>query len=91
MDFLLIKTVSFQLAAFIVSLVTTISSVSFVFLTLIPPEMMVLKKLVFCFLSVTFYGFYPGIYTLIAPAIQATFGHLNYARDYGLLFTQSVS
>ena len=26
----------------------------------------------------------------MAPAVQSTFGHLNYSRDYGLLFTQSV-
>ena len=38
-----------------------------------------------------FFAFFPGIYATMAPVTEATFGHLNYARDYGLLFTQSVN
>ena len=46
-----------------------------------------------------FYGFWlscfiaacSGLYTSMAPITEATFGHLNYSRDYGLLFTESVS
>ena len=37
-----------------------------------------------------FYVSFSGIYAIMAPAVQSTFGHLNYSRDYGLLFTQSV-
>ena len=38
-----------------------------------------------------FFAAYPGIYASVAPVTEATFGHLNYSRDFGLLFTQSVN
>ncbi len=81
----------FKASAFVVSLVTTVSSVAFVSMYFLSENQLLLKKLIFSFLSILFYGFYPGIYTIIAPTIQTTFGHLNYSRDYGLIFTQSVS
>lgn len=81
----------FKPSALMVASVTTLSSVAFVLMQYLPADELMLKKVIFTILSVLFYGFYPGLYTIIAPTIQNTFGHLNYARDYGLLFTQSVT
>ena len=57
----------------------------------IPTENEIGNKLLFASLSSIFFAVNPGVYPLIAPTIQATFGPLNYARDYGMIFTQSVS
>ena len=50
-----------------------------------------MKKIFFGLWICGFYTSFSGIYAIAAPAVQETFGHLNYSRDYGLLFTQSVS
>lgn len=68
---------------------STFLTFTFLFLYLINDD--ILQKVFFALWMCGFYAFFPGIYSTMAPVTQATFGHLNYSRDYGLLFTQSVS
>ena len=57
----------------------------------IPEDEEMIHKIFFGVWLSLFFAFFPGIYATMAPVTEATFGHLNYARDYGLLFTQSVN
>ena len=54
----------------------------------IPKEEYTWHKIFFVVWISCFFAFFPGIYASMAPVTEATFGHLNYSRDYGLLFTQ---
>ena len=81
----------FKINSCIVAILTATASMAVNILIFIPDENEIGNKLLFGALSALFYAVNPGVYPLIAPTIQATFGHLNYARDYGLIFTQSVS
>ena len=81
----------FKINAFAVALISTATSYAINLVMYIPEEYEMGRKAYFGALSLIFYGAFPGLYTLMAPTIQATFGHLNYSRDYGLVFTQSVS
>ena len=56
----------------------------------IPEDEEIIHKIFFGVWLSLFFAFFPGIYASMAPVTEATFGHLNYSRDYGLLFTQSV-
>ena len=49
------------------------------------------KKIFFGVWICGFYTSFSGIYAIMAPVVQTTFGVLNYSRDYGLVFTQSVN
>ena len=81
----------FRFNAFLVALIATASSLAINLVMYIPEDHQTGRKIFFATLSLIFYGAFPGLYTLMAPTIHGTFGHLNYARDYGLVFTQAVS
>ena len=74
--------------------VSTVATLTFLFMYLLPVpadnESDMGLKVFFGVWLVGFYTFFPGIYASMAQVTQATFGHINYSRDYGLLFTQSV-
>ena len=70
--------------------VSTVLTLTFLFMYALPSENGMGLKVFFGIWLVGFYTFFPGIYASMAPVTQATFGHLNYSRDYGLLFTQSM-
>ena len=71
--------------------VSTVATLTFLFMYLLPDNNETGLKVFFGIWLVGFYTFFPGIYASMAPVTQATFGTINYSRDYGLLFTQSVS
>ena len=71
--------------------VSTVATLTFLLMYLIPDNNVTGLKIFFGIWLVGFYTFFPGIYASMAPVTQATFGTINYSRDYGLLFTQSVS
>ena len=79
----------FQFNVTLIGGVSTLATLTFLFMYLLPENEMGLK-IFFGIWLVGFYTFFPGIYASMAPVTQATFGSLNYSRDYGLLFTQSV-
>lgn len=81
----------FKFNAFIIGGTSTFLCATFLFMYLIPSDSEMALKVFFGLWICGFYGVFPGIYATMAPATQATFGHTNYSRDYGLLFTQSVS
>ena len=56
----------------------------------IPEDQETFQKIFYGFWLSCFFAACPGVYASMAPVTEATFGHLNYSRDYGLLFTQSV-
>ena len=78
----------FQFTALIIGFVTTGLTISSLLLYIIPETY---YKVFYALWVCLFYVFFSGIYSIMAPAIQTTFGQLNYSRDYGLVFTQSVS
>ena len=78
----------FQFTALIVSFVTTGLTISSLLLYVIPETY---YKVFYALWVCSFYVSFSGIYSIMAPVIQTTFGQLNYSRDYGLVFTQSVS
>ena len=57
----------------------------------IPKDQEMFQKIFYGIWISIFFAAYPGIYASVAPVTEATFGHLNYSRDFGLLFTQSVN
>ena len=81
----------FRFNAFLVAFIATGSSLAINLVMYIPEDHQTGRKVFFALISLIFYGAFPGLYTLMAPTIHGTFGHLNYARDYGLVFTQAVS
>ena len=81
----------FKLNSYIIAICPAVASMSVNLLIYIPTENEIGNKLLFASLSSIFFAVNPGVYPIIAPTIQATFGPLNYARDYGMIFTQSVS
>ena len=81
----------FKLNSYIIAICPALASMAVNLLIYIPTENEIGNKLLFASLSSIFFAVNPGVYPLIAPTIQATFGPLNYARDYGMIFTQSVS
>lgn len=78
----------FKFNAYVIGGVSTFLTWTFLLLYVIETEMA--QKVFFGLWLCGFYAFFPGIYATMAPVTQATFGHLNYSRDYGLLFTQSM-
>ena len=78
----------FQFCALIIGFVTTGLTISSLLLYVIP---VAYYKVFYALWVCLFYVFFSGIYSIMAPVIQTTFGQLNYSRDYGLVFTQSVS
>jgi len=70
--------------------VSTVATLTFLLMYLIPDDNVTGLKIFFGIWLVGFYTFFPGIYASMAPVTQATFGTINYSRDYGLLFTQSM-
>ena len=78
----------FQFTALIVSFVTTGLTISSLLLYILPETCC---KAFYALWVCLYFAFFPGIYSIMASAIQTTFGQLNYSRDYGLVFTQSVS
>ena len=78
----------FQFTALIISFVTTGLTISSLLLYIIPETY---YKAFYALWVCLYFLFFPGIYSIMASAIQTTFGQLNYSRDYGLVFTQSVS
>ena len=81
----------FKLNSYIIAICPAVASMAVNLLIYIPTENEMGNKLLFASLSSIFFAVNPGVYPIIAPTIQATFGPLNYARDYGMIFTQSVS
>ena len=80
----------FKVNSYFVAILPALASMAVNLLVYIPAENEVGNKLLFGTLSAIFFAVNPGVYPIIAPTIQATFGHLNFARDYGMIFTQSV-
>ena len=78
----------FQFCALIIGFGTTGLTISSLLLYVIPETY---SKVFYALWVCLFYVFFSGIYSIMAPVIQTTFGQLNYARDFGLVFTQSVS
>ena len=78
----------FKFNAFLIGGVSTFLTWTFLLLYIIENAMA--QKVFFGIWLCGFYAFFPGIYATMAPVTQSTFGHLNYSRDYGLLFSQSV-
>ena len=79
---------NFQFCALIIGFVTTGLTISSLLLYVIPETY---YKAFYALWVCSFYVSFSGIYSIMAPVIQTTFGQLNYSRDYGLVFTQSVS
>ena len=80
----------FRFNSMLVALIATGSCLAINLVMYIPEHSQMGRKVFFAVVSLIFYGAFPGLYTLMAPTIHGTFGHLNYARDYGLVFTQAV-
>ena len=80
----------FRFNSMLVALIATGSCLAINLVMYIPEHSQMGRKVFFALVSLIFYGAFPGLYTLMAPTIHGTFGHLNYARDYGLVFTQAV-
>ena len=78
----------FQFTVLIISFATTGLTISSLLLYVIPETY---YKAFYALWVCLFFVIFPGIYSIMASTIQTTFGQLNYSRDYGLVFTQSVS
>ena len=82
----------FKFNTFLIGGVSTFLTFTIILLKFIPEDDdMMGRKVFFAIWVISLYGFIPGIYASVAPVTQATFGSINYSRDFGLLFTQSVS
>jgi len=80
----------FRFNAFLIGVICT--SLSWICLLhyVIPKDQEMFQKIFYGIWISVFFAAYPGIYASVAPVTEATFGHLNYSRDFGLLFTQSM-
>jgi len=80
----------FKFNAFLIGVICT--SLAWICLLhyVIPKDQEMFQKIFYGIWISIFFAAYPGIYASVAPVTEATFGHLNYSRDFGLLFTQSM-
>ena len=78
-----------QFCAMIFAGILTILIFTFIDLTVIPPDT-VGSKVFYGLWVCSIYFFFPGCYSVFAPATKDIFGLEYFAANYGLIFSQNV-
>ena len=61
------------------------------FITIVTGEETIGSKIGYGIMMVLLYAIFPGIYAIVAAAVNDAFGPVHYKANFGLLFTQAVA